>query len=147
MNAPRLKKMLRLGAVLAIGPSVAACAGSFDPPTDADSPAAARVEALVAAHRQYPRWEDFPPAPTGLPQPADIAARVGQLEVDKGALAADVARIDWTLDDPAGFAAMVTSRIDAALVSPVTAVTQADIEDFARRLRERATAPPPIDRR
>lgn len=147
MNAPRLKKMMRPGAVLAIGLSVVACAGSFDPPTDADSPAAARVEALVAAHRQYPRWENFPPAPTDVPQPAEIAAKVGQLQVEQGALVADVARIDWTLDDPAGFAAMVTSRIDASRVSPVTAVTQADIEDFARRLRERATAPPPIDRR
>lgn len=147
MNAPERKKMTRVGAVLAMALAACACVSRFDPGTDQTSPVAPRVAALVAANKDYPRWEDFPAAPVDLPEPAAIAAEVNTLRVTSGALAGEVSRIDWDLSDPAGFAASVISRIDASKLAPVTAATEADIEDFARRLRERAKAPPPVDRR
>lgn len=147
MNAFRTKKMMRLGVAAGAVLFTSGCAARFDAAADASSPASARVEALVEANRAYPRWEDFPPAPVNPPQPAQIAAQVNTLRATSGALAGEVSRIDWDLTDPAAFAAAVNARIDSSKVTPLTAQTQADIEVFAQRLRDRATAPPPIGRR
>jgi hypothetical protein len=145
MNAFPAKKVASgLALVLTVG--AGGCVGSFDPETDAASPVAPRVQALVDANRTYPRWADFPATPTDLPQATEIAGRVNTLRVTSGALQGEVSRIEWTLADPDAFAQSVISRIDAARVSPVTAETQAEIDAFARRLRERGKAPPPVDR-
>lgn len=131
------------GLLLATG----GCVGSFDPQTDASSPVAARVQELVDTHRQYPRWADFPKTPTDLPQPAEVAANVQALNTTGGALASDVARIEWTLTgDPAAFIESVNRRFDPARMAPIGAQTPEEIEAFAERLRRRAAAPPPIDR-
>ncbi len=146
MNARLAKKIL--GALLG-GAAVAAmsgCAAGFDPETDAASPVAPRVQALVDANRVYPRWENFPRSEEPLPEPTEIAARVGALNAGGSDLASEVARIEWQTGDPVAFAAEVNSRIDAQAVSPVTAETQAEVEEFARRTRQRGTAPPPVDR-
>jgi hypothetical protein len=149
MNAPSAKKTrLFAAALLATVPAcLGACAGRFAPESDAASPLAPRVQALVDANRRYPRWEDFPAAPTGLPDPAQIAANVQGLEAQSGALGGEVARIDWTLGDAEALAAETRARVGAVPVSPDSARTAAEIEALARDLRERAKAPPPIDRR
>lgn len=149
MNAPSAKKTrLFAAALLATVPAcLGACAGRFSPESDAASPLAPRVQALVDANRRYPRWEDFPAAPTGLPDPAQIAANVQGLEAQGGALGGEVARIDWTLGDAEALAAETRARVGAVPVSPDSARTAAEIEALARDLRERAKAPPPIDRR
>ena len=152
MTAPDMNAPIRkFAAVLAGAAAVAAltgCAGAFDPETDASSPVAPRVQALVDANREYPRWADFPRSLEPEPEPAQIAARVGALNQASGALANEVSRIEWTLtDDPAAFAAAVQARVDAVEVAPVTAETAAEIEEFARRTRERGRAPPPVPRR
>jgi len=147
MNA-RIGKIAAVMFALAASGGLSACAGSFDPATDAGSPVAPRVQALVDANREYPRWADFPKAVEPLPEPVAIAAQVNTLRVTSGALAGEVSRIDWqTTEDPAAFAAGVQARIDAVPVAPVTQETQAEIDDFVRRTRERGRAPPPIDRR
>lgn len=146
MNARQAKKM---GGGLAIATAMAAlsgCAGAFNPPTDAASPVAPRVQALVDANRTYPRWADFPRSTDPLPTPVEVAAQVGNLRGASDTLAGEAARIEWTLTDPVAFSAEVNSRIDAQQVSPVTAETQAEVEEFARRTRQRGTAPPPVDR-
>lgn len=146
MNAPSWKKMAAPLLALCAAP-LAGCVGAFDAGTDAASPVAARVEALVAANRHYPRWEDFPRA-EAPPEPVQIAAQVNTLKVTGGALAGEAARIEWTLtDDPAAFADAVRARIDAAQVAPVTADTQAELDAFLAAARERGRAPPPVDRR
>ncbi|MFK0299648.1 hypothetical protein ACIQTU_10580 [Brevundimonas sp. NPDC090276] len=123
------------------------CVGSFDPQTDATSPLAPRVQELVDAHRQYPRWADFPATPTDVPQPAQVAANVQTLNADSGALASQVAGIDWTLDsDPAAFVASIQRRFDPAKMAAIGAQTPEEVEAFAEALRRRAAAPPPIDR-
>lgn len=147
MNASRRKIAAALSAVVVSG-GLTACAGSFDPATDATSPVAPRVQALVDANREYPRWADFPRALEPMPEPVAIAAEVNTLRVTGGALAGEVSRIDWqTTGDPAEFAAGVKARVDSVQVSPVTQETQAEIDEFVRRTRDRGRAPPPVDRR
>ena len=146
MNARQAKKisggLLLASAVTALG----GCATAFDPQTDEASPLAPRVQALVDANRAYPRWEDFPRSADPLPEPVEVAARVTSLRGSGTDLAAEAARIDWQLGDPVAFANEVNSRIDAQAVAPVTAETQAEVEAFAARTRQRGTAPPPVDR-
>ncbi len=147
MNASIRKFAAVLAAALATA-GLTGCVGAFDPETDATSPVAPRVQALVDANREYPRWEDFPRSTEPRPEPAQIAARVNTLRVSGGALAGEVSRIDWTLnEDPAAFAAATQARVDAVPVAPVTQETAAEIEEFARRTRERGRAPPPVPRR
>ncbi|MNK09684.1 hypothetical protein D3C87_276530 [compost metagenome] len=123
------------------------CVGSFDPQTDATSPLAPRIQELVDTHRAYPRWADFPATPTDLPPPTQVAAAVGTLNADSGALATQVAGIDWTLDsDPAAFVESISRRFDPARMAPIGAQTPDEVEAFAESLRRRAAAPPPIDR-
>ena len=146
MNAHPAKKIG--GALLAVSAlmGLSACLGTLDPSTDGASPVAPRIQALVDANRTYPRWVDFPRSSQPMPVPVEVAARVGSLQQSGSTLAEEAARIEWTLGDPDEFAADVNSRIDAQAMSPVTAETQAEVEAFAERTRQRGTAPPPIDR-
>jgi hypothetical protein len=147
MNAP-IRKFAAVLAAAVASAGLTACVGAFNPQTDPASPVAPRVQALVDANREYPRWADFPKSLEPEPEPAVIAVRVAALGVSGGALAEEAARIEWTLnEDPAAFAEGVRARVDAVQVAPATQATAAGIEEFARRLRERGRAPPPIDRR
>ena len=147
MNAS-IRKIAALMSTIVASGGLTACVGSFDPATDASSPVAPRVQALVDANREYPGWSDFPKASEPLPEPAVIAAQVSALRVTGGALAGEVSRIDWQVTgDPAEFAAAVQARVDSVPVAPVTQETVAEIDDFVRRTRERGRAPPPVDRR
>lgn len=147
MNAP-IRKFAAVLAAAVASAALTACVGAFNPQTDPTSAAAPRVQALVDANREYPRWADFPRSIEPEPEPAQIAARVNTLRVSGGALAGEVSRIEWTLnEDPAAFAAATQARVDAVQVDPVTQETAAEIEAFARSLRERGQAPPPIPRR
>ncbi len=143
MNASLSKKMF-LCAALATGAS--GCAVAFDPVTDPTSPVAPRVQALVDANRVYPRWEDFPKAPVDLPAPVEVAARVNTLRVTGGALAGEVSRIEWTLQDAEAFERDVAARVAASQPLPATARTAEEIEAFAQSLRDRGRAPPPVPR-
>jgi hypothetical protein len=147
MNAPN-RKIAAILIALAAGGALSACAASFDPRIDATSPVAPRVQALVEANREYPRWDDFPRSTEPLPEPMAIAARVNTLRVSGGALAGEASRIDWqSSGDPVAFAADVQERIDSISVAPATAETLAEMEAYLRRARERGRAPPPVDRR
>jgi hypothetical protein len=135
-------------ALLLTGGLTACVTSAFDPATDASSPIAPRVQALVDANRGYPQWADFPTSSEPLPTPVAIAAQVNTLRVTNAGLAGEVARIDWqTTGDPAAYAAEVQARVNAVPVAPVTAETQAEMDAFIARTRERGRAPPPVDRR
>jgi len=147
MNASHRKKMVA-AALAALAAGLSACVAAFKPHTDATSPVAPRVQALVDANRHYPRWADFPRQAEPAPEPVEIAQQVNTLRVTGGALAGEASRIDWQLPaDPTAWAAGVQARVAAVPVSPVTQETQAEIDDFVRRARERGRAPPPVDRR
>ena len=150
MNAPRPKKTRLFAACLAavvVPACLGACADRFAPKTDAASPLAPRVQELVDANRRYPRWADFPASPTDLPDPAQVAANVDRLDTQAGALGGEVARIDWTLENAEALAAETRARVGETPVSPDSARTAAEIDALAQDLRDRAKAPPPIDRR
>ncbi len=151
MNARTPKKMMRPVIAPLAGVSAAlmlsGCVAVFYPETDASSPVAPRVQALVDANRAYPQWENFPPSPQNLPQPVELAARVNTLRATGGALAGEVDRLEWTLADPVAFQRDVDSRLDASLMAPISARTTAEIEAYAAALRARGKAPPPIPRR
>lgn len=146
MNA-LFRKKIGLVVAAALLPSMTACAAAFAPKVDETSPLAPRIEALVAANRHYPSWSDFPAAPEALPPASRIAANVADLDGQGTALAGQVAGIDWTLGDPESLAAETRARVGAVPVSPDALQSQADIDAFAQSLRDRAKAPPPIDRR
>ena len=147
MNAP-IRKFAAVLSVVVATTALTACVGAFDPETDPTSPVAPRVQALVDANREYPRWADFPKSPEPEPAPALIAARVATLETTGGELAQAAARIEWlSTGDATAFAESVRERVAAVQVAPVTEQTAAEIEEFVRRTRERGRAPPPVDRR
>lgn len=143
MNAPFAKKMIVLAAVMP-GLVLAACAGTSN--DGAGAPLEPRIAALVAENRDYPRWADFP-ASTPAPEPVEVAARVNTLHVSGAALEGEASRIAWTLSDSEAFAREVAARVAATPIAPETQATQADIDAFAQRLRDRGRAPPPVPRR
>ena len=144
MNASAMK-ILAISAVCMLA---GACGARFAAETEATSPLTGRIQALVDANREYPRWADFPAMPVDAPQPEVIAAEVAGLDRTGQALDQSVAAIDWTLtEDPNAWAAGVRSRVEGARMSVGTARTAAEIEAFAQSLRERSEPPPPIDPR
>lgn len=146
MNA-LIRKNAALCVVLTGAGLLSACGTAFSPRTDTASPVAPQVQALVDAHREYPRWEDFPRA-EAAPEPTQVAVQVNTLKVSAGALAGEAARIDWqTTGDAEAFARQVQERVAATPVAPASAETQAEIEARLRAARERGRAPPPINRR
>ena len=122
MNARVVKKMMRpmlmASAALGLASGLSACVASFDPETDASSPLAPRVQALVDANRTYPRWEDFPRSSEPVPPPAQVAQQVNTLRATGGALANEVSTLQWTNGDPAALERDVAARIAATPVSP-----------------------------
>ncbi len=144
MNASAMKIL----AITAVCTGLAACGSRFAAETEATSPLSGRIQGLVDANREYPRWADFPAMPTDVPQPEAIAAQVAGLDRTGQALDQSVAAIDWTLtENPNAWAAGVRSRVEGARMSVGTARTAAEIEAFAQSLRERSEPPPPIDPR
>ncbi|WP_292080092.1 MULTISPECIES: hypothetical protein [Brevundimonas] len=134
-------------AAAAIATPLSGCVGASASKTEAVSPLAPRIQELVDANRRYPRWEDFPAAPTDLPPVTQVASNVQRLQGDSATLTSEIARIDWTLGDAEALAAETRAAVNAVPVSPDAVRTQADIEAFAQSLRDRAKAPPPLDRR
>lgn len=138
MNVPRSKKMF-LCALAAVG--LSGCAGAFEAGTDPASSMGPRVQALVDANKTYPKWEDFPSAPADLPASIAVAQSVNTLRITGGALNGEVGRLEWSLQDPAAFEREMAARVAASQPAPATLQTQAEIEAFAQRLRDRARAP------
>ncbi|MEE2850135.1 MAG: hypothetical protein VX561_09740 [Pseudomonadota bacterium] len=134
-------------AAVAIATPLSGCIGASASKTEAVSPLAPRIQELVDANRRYPRWEEFPAAPTDLPPVTQVASNVQRLQGDSATLTSEIARIDWTLGDAEALAAETRAAVNAVPVSPDAVRTQADIEAFAQSLRDRAKAPPPLDRR
>ncbi|WP_312137126.1 hypothetical protein [Brevundimonas sp.] len=144
MNVNLVKIVLQPVAVVSLCVGLSACA--FDPPADPASPLATRIDSLVSANRDYPRWQYFPDAPVNVPDAASVRVAVSGLEASQGELAREVAAIDWELGDTEQFVTSIRQRLNADNVEIPTADTPAQIEAFVASLRERAKAPPPVDR-
>ncbi|HEX8471636.1 MAG TPA: hypothetical protein VF633_11020 [Brevundimonas sp.] len=146
MTKKMMRPMFTVVTVVGLTCSLGACAGGFNPETDASSPVAPRVQALVDANRVYPQWKDFPRSSDPVPQPAEIAQQVNTLRATGGALAGEVSALQWQNADSAAFEREVAARVAATPIAPATAQTAAEIEAYAQTLRNRAKAPPPISR-
>jgi len=114
----------------------------FAPQTDPQSAAAASIAEATARTKPYPKWSDFPAAPTNVPQPSTIATRVAETEAAQAALVAAAAEIEWTLSDTQGWAASARSLVDPSLAVPAPADATAQTEAFAAEARAKATPPP-----
>lgn len=139
-----LRRSTLLGlAAAAAGLSACASMDPFERRTDPASPAAAEVERIVDAEREYPRWSRFPAEPTGVPEPAHFAVEVASLQASQNALVADVGRIQWYLrGDTRAWAQSVRDVIDPQYAQPAPPNAAAEAEAWARALREKAVPPP-----
>lgn len=148
MNAQQAKKWAMTGLGLAAGLSLAACA-TPGAPTDGETvaPLSPRIVALIDANRHYPEWRNFPRQGTPPPSTTEVAANVTALNSASSQAAAEVAAIDWTLDDPEGFARRIAEDIASRPIAPATLQTREEVEAFAQGLRDRGRAPPPVPRR
>lgn len=146
MNVRAVKNSVVVSALAVMAAGVlSGCA--FDAATDPTSTLDGRIDSLVSAHTAYPKWSDFPAAPTDMPSAEQIRSEVEKLEVADTRLNEEVAAVDWQLDeDPAQFISDVRAKVDSVQVEAPTVETQAEIDAFAIRARERAAPPPPVDR-
>lgn len=146
MNVRTLKKSVVFPALCLAGTGLlSACA--FNPATDPTSPLSAHVEQLVEAHQQYPSLANYPAAPVDLPTTDSLRLAVETLKNSEDVLEQQVASIDWQFTEtPEVTAAQIRQLLADMPVVPPTADTPAEIEAFAQSLRDRAKAPPPVDR-
>lgn len=127
---------LTLGGCLSIDP--------FQPDTDPNSAAQAAIAEAEAKNRPFPRWSEFPGQPEGLVGPIEVAEDVRRLEGGAVALYA------WARNNPPlttnnlAWAERTRDTIDPRLARPASADATAEAEALARRLRELATPPPPV---
>jgi hypothetical protein len=125
---------LSLGGCLAHDP--------FAMPADPQSAAAQRVNEAAARNMPYPRWSDFPKAPTEVPTADEFRMRVVDTEEAQAILQAQAAQLHWTLEDTEGWATAQRSLVDASLAQPAPADATAQTEAWAAAVRARAVPPP-----
>lgn len=146
MNVRTMKKSVVLSVLCLCGmASVSACASNLD--QDSTSPLASELQALVDSRKAYPRLDEFPADPVNVPTAESVRTKVVALENTQVSMANSVQAIDWQMDgDADATAAEIRRTLTEMLVEAPTAQTPAEIEAFAQSLRDRAKAPPPIDR-
>ncbi|NEX91817.1 hypothetical protein [Caulobacter sp. 17J65-9] len=139
-------RRLALLTLAAAAAGLSGCATGMDPfkrPTDPHSAAAADVDRMVAAQREFPRWSKFPKAPQDVPPPAEFAVQVASLQASQNALITDAGKIQWYLKgDTRAWAQSVRSVIDPQYAQPAPPNAAAEAAAWARELREKAVPPP-----
>jgi hypothetical protein len=113
----------------------------FAPPTDPQSAAAQQVNAAAATDRPYPRWSQFPAAPTEVPTAEQFGVRVADAEEAKAILEAQARDLVWTLEDSEGWAVAARVFIDSELAQPAPPDSRALTEAWAAEVRAKATPP------
>jgi hypothetical protein len=127
---------LTLGGCLSIDP--------FQPDTDPTSAAQAAIAQAEAQNRPFPRWSDFPARPEGLVGPIEVAEDVRRLEGGAEALYAWARSNPPLTENDLAWAERTRGFIDPRLARPAPPNAVAEAEAFARRLRELAAPPPPV---
>lgn len=140
----RNKSSLIATALLAGSLTLAGCLAHdpFAPPTDPASAAARQVNEAAARDMPYPRWAEFPAAPTDVPTAGEFAMRVVATEEARAILEAQARELVWTLDDSEGWATAQRGLINRELAEPAAADALAQTEAWAAAVRAEAVPPP-----
>lgn len=139
----------RLALLAGAAMTLTACAGfeQFEPGAgvaiDAQSPAAAAVQAEAAKPRAWPTFADIPPPPADVRDAAGWREAVVDQEAEGTYTARNAAEDTWSLTATESFAARAKAEVDAVSVHAPTDAEIAESEAYARALRKRATPPPP----
>lgn len=127
---------LAIGAVALLG----GCT-SLSGKVDTTSSAAASVTKVERMDLPYPRWSQFPAAPTNVPTPGTVATEAKAVEADQVQLLGEASQLQWTLCCTDQWAAQTRAAIDPALATPAPADAEAQTEAFAKAMHELATPP------
>lgn len=145
MPSPHRNKSSLIAAALVAGSlTLGGCLAHdpFAPPTDPASAAAQQVNEAAARDMPYPRWADFPAAPTDVPTAGEFAMRVVATEEARTILEAQARDLVWTLDDSEGWATAQRSLVNRELAEPAAADALAQTEAWAAAARAEAVPPP-----
>jgi hypothetical protein len=139
------------GAVLALIAGVSLCGctnlakNNYYLPSgvDSNSPVAAQVTAAEHAPGVYPRFSQIPPAPTDVRPLSAWRASVSDALAQKRQADAGGRNYPYTLGDTEAFARAAQARIPVSETAAPTADATKAAEDYAAKVRGRATTPPP----
>lgn len=109
---------------------------------DPTSPAAGRINEILAQPGEYPTFADIPARPEDLPSDEQFQAMVQEQESQGADLARQTAPETWYLDASDAFAARAAADAAAGGVQAPTDAEIAESEAFARAMRARANPPP-----
>ena len=136
----------RFAAACAAIAAAAALAGCASNPSRAEvdktSPAAPAIAELPKTLGPYPRWSQFPRGPQPTPPPSEIASSAADLQAAQANLLASASRLQWTLSGTSAFAQSARAQINPEYAAPAPADESAQVEAYAKALREKATPPP-----
>lgn len=140
----------RFAAVCTAIAAAAALAGCASNPSrassgtavDKTSPAAPAIAELPKTLGPFPRWSQFPRGPQPAPPPSEIASSVANLQAAQASLLASASQLQWTLSGTATFAQSARAQINPEYAAPAPADESAQVEAYAKALREKATPPP-----
>jgi hypothetical protein len=107
-----------------------------------DSPVAMAIAEVQAHPSPYPSFADFPKTPTGMRLPVAWEEGRHQLAVAGDELA-KISAAPAEMPDPAAFARQLRAASGLDQVPVPGPDAAAELEAYARELRERATPPPP----
>ena len=140
-NAAYKRAAPRIGGCAVAAVLLAGCAaGGFgEASVDPASPIAADVARAANADRPYPTFASIPSTPTDVRGRRAYGRAADEVEAAGIELERQTGPGAWTLEATEGFAA----RAQGALGREAAPAAAEDPEAFARRLRERATPPPP----
>ena len=152
MYVKRAKDTIRpSGAVLALIASASLCGctslakNNYYLPSgvDPNSPVAAQVSAAEHAPGAYPRFSQIPPAPTDVRPLSAWRASVNDVLIQKRQVDATAANYPGPLTDTEGFAQAARDRIPASETAAPAQDSSKAADDYAARVRSRATTPSP----
>lgn len=134
-------------AAIAAAAALAGCASnpshaSSRAAVDKTSPAAPAIAELPRTLGPYPRWSQFPRGPQPTPPPSEIASSVADLQAAQANLLASAGQLQWTLSGTTSFAQAARAQINPEYAAPAPAGESAQVEAYAKALREKATPPP-----
>lgn len=147
MTTARALKPLFVAALAFAAASTAGCLSvdPFQPDTDPQSAAEARIAEATAANKPFPRWSAFPDVPEGLVGPIEVRGDVVRLQGGAEQLYVWARANPALTTDNLAWAERTRGVIDPRLATPAPVGARAEAEAYARRLRELAS-PPPIER-